>query len=74
MNLDEMIDAAAEESLEVCKAERSDSLRLASSDADTIALHIADAEPLVDRYRRWTVPELLAADLTYHWDAVGLQV
>ena len=44
MNLDEMIDAAAEESLEAWKAERSDSLRLTPSDARRPVHHVDAAE------------------------------
>lgn len=34
--------------------------------------HHPNSEP--GRFRRWTVPELLNADLTYQWDAVGMLV
>jgi hypothetical protein len=30
--------------------------------------------PTPERFRRWTVPELLDADLTYQWDATGMLV
>jgi hypothetical protein len=56
----------------VRQTNRDDPYENVPSPGDEDAPNAQQSDP--DRYRRWTVDELLAADLTFHWDITGMLV